>query len=162
MSCADPKIALQHSASRRKAARETPFILHAQIANSAGTRLRLLPPDDKSRTLVTQAKAYHEQESLDAIAKVLESTGGVPSDAVILTLTLLTWQRGPWEPPTTSKYPVSPMATSQFINHFSNMEMSPSLLRNIQKLFHLLELRGGLDAFKLPGLMNTVTLYVPS
>jgi len=156
----DPEIVMKYGATRRRAARETPFILHAQIANSAGTRLHVLPLEDKSRALISQAKAYHERQCLDAVTKVLESTGGIPSDPVILALTLLTWLPGPYEPETNSKYPISPMAESYAINQFLNMELTPAALQNIQTYFQLIELRGGLNVLQLPGQVHAVILYV--
>lgn len=148
-------------APRRRVARENPFVLHAQIVNSSGTRLHLIRPDDKTRTVLRQANAYHERKALEEIVKILEATPGPPPDAVVLALTLIIWPPGPYNDGA-SQYPESPMARAQNLDLYSNMEITPKVIRNVQWFYRLLEPRGGLEGLSLRGQVNIVNLYVLS
>lgn len=150
---------MTHGASRRRVARENPFVLHAQIVNSSGTRLHLLKPDDKTRTVLRQANAYHERKALEEIVKILEATPGPPPDVVVLALTLICWPPGPYNE-TVSQYPESPMARAQNLDLYSNMEITPKVIQNVQWFYRLLELRGGLEGLSMLGQVNIVNLYV--
>ncbi len=155
--CADPEMSLRHKASRQRAALENPFVLHAQIANAADSRLHLIPPENKSASLLRQVKAYHEQRSFQAIARCLENTPGSPPDAVILALTLMIWPAGTYDA-STSKYPVSPLAYGQNLDFFSNMDLSPTVIQHIHNFYRLLETRGGIDGLALVGQKHIVSL----
>ncbi|EXJ69144.1 uncharacterized protein A1O5_08079 [Cladophialophora psammophila CBS 110553] len=145
----DPQTAQQFAAMRRRSARENPFILHAQIANAAGHKLRLLPAGHQSRSLVTRAISYHERKALEAVAGILQKDPSPPWETIVLALLLVTWPAGIHED-APSKYPVSPMATAQNLHLFNNMELTPGRIQQIQRLYRVLEPLGGLDGLSTP------------
>ncbi|KAK5267649.1 hypothetical protein LTR99_010519 [Exophiala xenobiotica] len=149
-------MSLRHKASRQRAALENPFVFHAQIANAAGSRLHLIPPENESVSLLRQVKAYHERRSFQAIAHCLENTPGSPPDAVILALTLMIWPAGSYDA-STSRYPVSPLTYGQNLDFFSNMNLSPTIIQQIHNFYRLLETRGGIDGLALVGQKHIVS-----
>jgi hypothetical protein len=155
--CADPEMSLRRKASRQRSALEDPFVFHAQIANAAGSRLHLIPPENESASLLRQEQAYHERRSFQAIAHCLENTPGSPPDAVILALTLMIWPAGTYDA-STSTYPVSPLTYGQNLDFFSNMNLGPTVIQHIHKFYRLLDTRGGIDGLAQVGQKHIVSL----
>ncbi|KIX93544.1 uncharacterized protein Z520_10722 [Fonsecaea multimorphosa CBS 102226] len=153
----DPKDTPQYMAIRRRVARETPFILHAQIVNAAWQRLRLLPAGHQSRSLIAQAAAYHERKALETVADMLQKLPTPPWEGIVVALLLVTWPAGTHaEGP--SKYPVSPMATAQNLHLFNNMELTPGRIQQIRRFYHILEPLGGLDGLSAPDHLHTFSI----
>ncbi|KIW32980.1 uncharacterized protein PV07_04486 [Cladophialophora immunda] len=145
----DPKDTQQNAAMRRRRARENPFVLHAQIVNAGGHRLRLLPAGHQSRSLIAQAVSYHERKALEAVTDILQKSPTPPWERIVLALLLVTWPAGTHEE-SPSKYPVSPMATAQNLHLFNNMELTPGRIQQIQRFYRILEPLGGLDGLSTP------------
>jgi len=72
-----------------------------------------------------------------------------------LALTLICWPPGPYDD-STSKYPKSPMARAQNLDLYSNMDITPKVIQNVQRFYHLLEPRGGLEGLSMLGQVNIV------
>ncbi|KAH0831705.1 hypothetical protein FOPE_02778 [Fonsecaea pedrosoi] len=145
----DPITTERYEVMRRRDAQEIPFILHAQIVNAGGHRLRLLPANHQSRSLVARAVSYHERKTLEAVADIVQKNPMPPWKSIILALLLVTWPAGTHEEEP-SRYPVSPMAKAQNLHLFNNMELTPGRIQQIQRFYRTLEPLGGIDGSPLP------------
>ncbi|KIW66430.1 hypothetical protein PV04_05765 [Phialophora macrospora] len=144
LSCSDPQTEARLAVTRRQAIREHSFMLHAYIANAAGHNLRLHPPGDPARTLLTQARSYHERKTLEAVSDLLrDHTGPVP-EGVLLALFITIFPAGDYDA-YVCKYPASPLATAQSLHRYANLDVTPGRIQQIQRLSRLLETRGGVD-----------------
>ena len=134
-------------------------MLHAYICNAAGHNLRLYPPGHPFRTVLTQARSYHERKTLEAVANIMRTSPGAVSDGVLLALCIIIFQAGDYDE-TKQRYPESPMATAQSLKLYANMDLTPAKIQHIQRYSRLVEARGGLDGISHLGWVHAVILYV--
>ena len=119
-------------------------MLHAYIFSASGHRLRHYPPGHPSRTVLTQARSYHERKGSEAVATILSRITGPVPDAILLALFVLVFPAGEYEE-SVSMYPKSPLAAAQSLDIYGNVDVAPRRIQQIQYLSRLLETRGGLE-----------------
>ncbi len=134
-------------------------MLHAYIFGASGHRLRHYPPGHPSRTVLTQARSYHEREAFEAVSAIMSNHTGPVPDAVISALFMVAFPPGEYEE-FDHKYPRSPLATSQSLHRYSNLDLTPSRIQQIQNLSRLLETRGGLEGVAHYDWVGAIILYV--
>ena len=159
VNCSDPEGEARIATTRLRAIRERSSTLHAYITNAAGHQLRLYPPGHPFRTVLTQAKSYHERKALEAVSNALAGQPGTISDDVLLTFFITIFPAGEYDD-RVPKYPVSPLAKAQGLHLYANMDVTPGRIQQIHRLSRLLDTRGGLDGISQNEWVTAVILYV--
>ena len=144
LGCADPHAEEKLTLTRRRGIREHPFMLHAYITNAVSHSLHLHQPGHAARTLLGQARQYHERKTFEGVSSALKSQRGEVSDGVLMALFIVVFTPGDYDDHVTT-YPASPLATAQSLHLYTNMEVTPGRIQHIQRISRLLDTRGGLD-----------------
>jgi hypothetical protein len=132
-------------------------MLHAYITNATAHQLRLYPPHHPARTLLAQARQYHERKTFEAVSIALKSQSEPVPDALLVALFLVVFTAGDYDGHV-SKYPASPLAKAQSLHLYTNMEVTPGRILHIQRISRLLDTRGGLDGVSQNGWVNAAIM----
>lgn len=137
-----------------KCAMQWPLAFHAFIY---ATTLHLLCAHN-GRELTDSApllRLFHKVETIKLVNEQLHNLSGLPSDALIMAVTILAIHGKRDETVYPELHPRSPLATAQQLHVYGNMVNDEE---HVQAIILLIMQKGGLEAIDLYGMADTMAL----